>query len=159
MLKKTITYTDYNDIERTEDFYFNLNKAEVAEWNFKNNGSLDIQLQRLLNKGDMEGILKVYKDIILAAYGEKSDDGKRFIKSEQLSKEFSETEAFANLYVDLLSDNGSKIVAFIKGILPKDYQKTLSEMSEDDLKKAAADNNVKVDDNVVKALVDKGNND
>lgn len=159
MLKKTITYTDYNDIERTEDFYFNLNKAEVAEWNFKNNGSLDIQLQRLLNKGDMEGILKVYKDIILAAYGEKSDDGKRFIKSEQLSKEFSETEAFANLYVDLLSDNGAKIVGFIKGILPKDYQKTLSEMSEDDLKKAAADSNVKVDDNVVKALVDKGDND
>lgn len=121
MLKKTIKYTDYNGVEREEDFYFNLSKAEVTEMELSVEGGLSQMLENIVNSKDNKHIIKMFKDIILKAYGEKSEDGKRFIKSEELSKEFSQTEAFSELFVSLAL-NEEDAANFVKGILPADLK-------------------------------------
>ena len=119
MLKKTITYTDYNGTERTEDFYFNLTKAEILEMELSTEGGLQQKIEKIIAAQDMPALSKYFKQIILMSYGEKSPDGKRFIKNEQLREEFSQTEAFSQLYVDLATDD--KIAAeFINGIIPQE---------------------------------------
>ena len=82
MLKKTITYRDYNDNERTEDFYFNLTKAELMEMEMSTTGGLAEMIQRIVSAQDAPAIIKIFKELVLTAYGQKSPDGKRFIKKE-----------------------------------------------------------------------------
>ena len=118
MLKKTITYTDYNDEERKEDFYFNLSKAEIMEMEMGTTGGLTELIKKVMATKDVPSIMKIFKDLILKAYGEKSADGKRFIKSEELSKEFSQTEAYSNLFMELATD-AEKAAEFVNGITPK----------------------------------------
>lgn len=118
MLKKTITYTDYNGTERTEDFYFNLTKAEAMEMELSATGGMQKMIEKLIATQDGKRIVEIFKEIILKAYGEKSDDGKRFIKSKELSDAFSQTEAYSILFMDLATD--AKAAAdFVNGILPK----------------------------------------
>lgn len=117
MLKKTITYTDYNNNERTEDFYFNLTKAEVMEMEMGTAGGMQEFLNRIVAEQDSAKIIEMFKKIILKAYGQKSLDGKRFIKSEELSSEFSQTEAYSDLFMELAT-NADAASAFINGILP-----------------------------------------
>lgn len=119
MLKKTITYTDYNGSERTEDFYFNLNKAEIMEMQMGTTGGLAEMIERIVAAKDAPAIIKIFKDLILKAYGEKSADGKRFIKSEELSLAFAQTEAYSNLYIELATD-ADAASAFVNGIIPAD---------------------------------------
>lgn len=119
MLKKTITYTDYNDNERTEDFYFNLSKAELTEMELSTAGGLAEMIQRIVSTQDAPKIVKVFKDLVLAAYGEKSADGKRFIKTEELREAFSQTEAYSELFMELATD-ADAAAAFVNGIVPKD---------------------------------------
>lgn len=119
MLKKTITYTDYNGTERTEDHYFNLSKAELAEMEMGTAGGLAEMLNRIVAAQDAPAIMKVFKELILKAYGIKSADGKRFIKSEEISTEFVQTEAYSNLFMELITD-ADAIAAFINGIVPAD---------------------------------------
>lgn len=118
MVKKTITYTDYNNVERTEDFYFNLSKAECAEMQLTTEGGLSEKLKAISDAKDQAGIFKFFKELLLKSYGIKSPDGKRFEKSEEISKAFSETEAYSEMFMELGSDD-VKAAAFIKGILPK----------------------------------------
>ena len=126
MLKKTITYTDYNGTERTEDFYFNLTKAEILEMELSTEGGLQQMIEKIIAAQDMPALSKYFKQIILMSYGEKSPDGKRFIKNEQLREEFSQTEAFSQLYVDLATDD--KIAAdFINGIIPQEAAEAAAE--------------------------------
>lgn len=119
MLKKTITYTDYNDNERTEDFYFNLNKAELTEMELSTTGGLAEMIQKIINTQDTPKIVKVFKDLVLAAYGEKSADGKRFVKTEELRESFAQTEAYSELFMELATD-ADAAAAFVNGIVPKD---------------------------------------
>lgn len=119
MLKKTITYTDYNGTERTEDFFFNLNKAELMEMEMSTAGGLAEMIQNIVKANDGPAIMKIFKDIVLKAYGEKSPDGKKFIKSEELSTAFSQTEAYSNLFMELATD-ADVAAAFINGIIPSD---------------------------------------
>lgn len=118
MLKKTITYTDYNGVERTEDFYFNLTKAELSEMELSVNGGMTEWIQQIINTHDNAEILKVFKKIILASYGEKSVDGKRFVKTDELRDSFAQTEAYSELFMELLSDE-QKAASFVNGIIPK----------------------------------------
>ena len=104
MLKKTITYVDYNGTSRTEDYYFNLSKAELLEMELGTAGGMTEALKKISSTKDVPTIAKIFKDMILKAYGEKSPDGKRFIKSEELSTAFSQTEAYSQLYTELLTD-------------------------------------------------------
>lgn len=119
MLKKTITYTDYNGSERTEDFYFNLTKAEVMEMELSTSGGLAELITRIVNAKDAPAIIKIFKDLILKAYGEKSPDGKRFIKSEEISMAFSQTEAYSQLFMELATDDKAA-AAFVNDIVPTD---------------------------------------
>ena len=122
MLKKTITYTDYNGAERTEDFYFNLSKAEITEMEMGVKGGLTETITRIVAAQDSPAIIKIFKDLILKAYGVKSPDGKRFEKSEELSTEFAQTEAYSNLFRELACD-ANKAAEFINGIVPADLAK------------------------------------
>ena len=119
MLKKTITYTDYNGVERTEDKYFNLSKAEIMEMEMSTAGGFAEMVQGIVKAQDAPAIMKIFKDIILKSYGEKSPDGKRFIKSKELSDEFSQTEAYSDLFMELCT-NAEASAAFINGIIPAD---------------------------------------
>ena len=120
MLKKTINYTDYNGMERKEDFYFNLNKAEVAEMELSTEGGLAEMIQKIVSSKDTPSIVKIFKDLILKAYGEKTPDGKRFVKSKELSDTFAQTEAYSELFMELATD-AETASAFVNGIMPTDF--------------------------------------
>ena len=126
MLKKTMTYTDYNGNERTEDFYFNLTKAELTEMQMSENGGMTEFIQKIINEQDSKKIIEMFKSLLLKAYGEKSLDGKRFMKSEELSKAFSETEAYSDLFMELAT-NSKSAAEFINGIIPSDVAKKVAE--------------------------------
>lgn len=119
MLKKTITYTDYNEVERTEDFYFNLTKAEVMEMEMSTAGGLAETIQRIVAAQDAPAIIKIFKDLVLKAYGEKSPDGKRFIKSDAIREAFAQTEAYSILFMELATD-ADAAAKFVNGIVPAD---------------------------------------
>ena len=104
MIKKTITYEDYEGNKHTEDFYFNLSRAEIIKMECGVQGGLTKKLENISKSEDPTLIMPVFDDIILKSYGKKSDDGKRFIKSPELSEEFSQTEAYSELMVELLKD-------------------------------------------------------
>ena len=117
MFKKTITYTDYNDVQRTETFFFNLTKAEVLEMELGTVGGLSAMIQGVIDAKDTPSLIKIFKDLVLKAYGEKSADGKRFIKSPELSEEFAQTEAYSDIFMELAT-NEEAASAFVKGITP-----------------------------------------
>lgn len=119
MLKETIKYTDYNGVERTEDFWFHLSKAELMEWEMGTTGGLTEMIKRIVDAQDAPAIIKIFKELVLKAYGQKSPDGKRFIKSKELATEFSQTEAYSQLFMDLATD-ADKAAAFVNGIMPSD---------------------------------------
>lgn len=118
MLKKTITYTDYNGTERTEDFYFNLNKAEIAEMEMSISGGLTEMINRIIAEQNTPEIIKIFKELILKAYGIKHIDGKRFEKSEAISNAFAQTEAYSELFIEL-GTNAEAAAEFFNGIIPK----------------------------------------
>ena len=117
MLKKTITYTDYNGVERTEDFYFNLTKAELMEMEIGTTGGMADMIKRIVDAKDAPAIIKIFKELVLKAYGEKSADGKRFVKSEEISNGFAQTEAYSQLFMELATD-ADAAAAFVNGIIP-----------------------------------------
>lgn len=125
MLTKKIKYTDYNGTEREETFCFNLTKAELMEMEMSTSGGLAEMIQNIVQTQDAPAIIKVFKDLVLKAYGEKSPDGKRFMKVNDagvpLSIGFSQTEAYSQLFMELATD-ADKAAEFINGIVPKDMQ-------------------------------------
>lgn len=118
MIKKTIEYVDYNGENRKEEFYFNLSKAEVMEMEMSKNGGLSEYIQRIVKSSDNAAIIALFKEIICKAYGEKSLDGKRFIKNKELTDAFVQTEAYSELFMELAT-NADEAAAFVNGIIPK----------------------------------------
>ena len=118
MLKKTITYVDYNDKEQTETFYFDLNEVEATELELSVEGGLSKKLEAIAKSEDKAAMFKFFKELIAKSYGIKSEDGRRFIKSEQISEEFTQTRAYAKLLMELATD-GDKLAAFFNGVIPK----------------------------------------
>lgn len=126
MFKRTIKYTDFDGTDREEDFYFHLSKAELVEMEMSKPGGMEKYITKLVQGLVSEEIIAVFKDMLLKSYGEKSDDGKRFIKSSELSKAFSETEAYSILFYQLITD--AKLASeFINGLIPADLAKDLEE--------------------------------
>ena len=119
MLKKQIKYTDYNGTERDENFWFNLSKAELMDMDLMTPGGFNGMVMKIIAAQDTPSLVTLFKDIIFKAYGEKSADGKRFIKSKELSTAFSQTEAYSNLYMELVT-NTEAAIEFINGNVPKD---------------------------------------
>ena len=118
MLKKTIKYTDYDGNEREEDFYFNLSKAEITEMELSKEGGMSEYIKKISATQNAPELIKLFKEIITKSYGEKSLDGKRFIKNKELTEAFTQTEAYSELFVELAS-NADEAVKFINGIMPK----------------------------------------
>lgn len=118
MLKKTITYTDFNGVERTEDFYFHLTEAEVSNMELDAEGGLANKIQKIVDSKDISKIKDYFQWLVLKSYGEKSDDGRRFMKSEEISKNFSYTQAYSDLWMELITETDAAI-EFVKGIMPK----------------------------------------
>ena len=124
MYKKTITYPDYNGEEIKEDFYFNLTKAEILEMQLEKEGGLAEKIQAIVDSKNVPELIKIFKELILRSYGKKSDDGNRFIKSPELSREFTQTEAYSELFMELATDSDAAS-AFINGIIPANLAKEL----------------------------------
>ena len=118
MLKKTIKYTDYDGNEREEDFYFNLSKAEVTEMELSKEGGMSEYIKKISAAQNAPELIKLFKEIITKSYGEKSLDGKRFIKNKELTEAFIQTQAYSELFVELAS-NADEAVKYINEIMPK----------------------------------------
>ena len=121
MVVEKIKYTDFNGLEREEEFMFNLTEAEITEMELTTDGGLSDSIKKIIAAQDTPEIIKVFKMLLLKSYGEKSADGRRFIKSEKLSEEFSQTNAYSQLFMKLATDDKAA-VAFINGIMPDSMQ-------------------------------------
>jgi hypothetical protein len=133
VLKKTITYTDFNDEEVSEDFFFHLSKAELVELEMSHQGGLSEALKRIVEAEDGKGIVQEFKNIILSAYGQRSSDGKRFIKNQQLREEFESTEAYSTLFIELVT-NTDAAIEFINGVIPSGMAEEAAKLAAVDLK-------------------------
>lgn len=120
MYKKTIEFTDYNDIVRKEDHYFHLNKAEVIKWlTTSGDYTLDKVLERLSTERNGKKIMEIFEDLIHRSYGRKSLDGRKFEKTEEIWNDFYQTEAYSVLFTELVTD-AKKAADFVNRIIPKD---------------------------------------
>lgn len=117
MIKKTMTYTDFDGNERKEDFYFNLTEAEIAEMQMSAEGGLEQMIRQIVDAKDTPAIIKMFKKILLKSYGVKSPDGRYFEKSEDLSRKFSYTQAYSDLFIKLSTDD-KEAIEFVNGIVP-----------------------------------------
>jgi len=136
MHKEEISYTDYNGNPRKETFWFNLSKAEAMELECSVKGGLTEYMKGLVERQDTPGIMEIFKTLIFKSYGEKSTDGRRFIKSKELSKEFSETEAYSQLFMRLSLDH-EEAAKFFNGIVPNDLPKVDANQSTNDIAASA----------------------
>lgn len=118
MYKETITYVDYDGNEWTEDFRFNLSKADLYKLNFKHGGDFEAFLNKLMEDKDYEGMYSLFEEILTSAYGIKSEDGKRFIKSKEISEEFTQTAAYSELIAKLMDDE-NYLINFINEVIPR----------------------------------------
>lgn len=123
MLSKNIKYTDFNGVERSENFLFNLTKAELMEMELGTIGGLSEYIRGIIEAQDTPTIVEIFKKLLLKSYGEKSQDGKRFMKVDDngkpLSTAFSQTEAYSVLFMELATD-ADAAAKFIQGIVPAD---------------------------------------
>lgn len=118
MLKKPITYEDFNGDTVTEDFYFNLSRAELVELELSHEGGLAASIKKIIDAENGSEIISEFKKLILKAYGKKSGDGRRFIKNRQLREEFESSEAYSVLFMELVTDAEAAAV-FVNGIVPQ----------------------------------------
>lgn len=130
MYKKTIKYEDYNGVEREEDFYFNLSKAELMELELGIAGGYTTWVKRIIAAQDIPTLITIFKELLLKTYGEKSADGKRFIKSPELSEAFSQTEAYSIMFMEMAT-NTKAASDFFNGIAPKDSKIDPKELEEE----------------------------
>jgi hypothetical protein len=132
VLKKTIEYLDFEDNLHSEDFYFNLTLAEIAEMELTYEKGLTHHLKRIVATKDGAAIVATFKDILAKSYGVKSDDGKRFMKSPELWEQFLQTNAYSVLFIELVTD-AQKSAAFVVGIVPKEVAKKIAETEENQI--------------------------
>lgn len=114
-----IPYTDYNGVQRNEKHMFNLNQAEMAEMELTTAGGMNETIKAVIEAQDTTALVKIFKDLILKSYGVKTPDGKRFAKSHELSTEFSQTEAYSKLFIELAT-NTEAASTFMNGIISDD---------------------------------------
>lgn len=125
MIKKTITYTDFNGGERTEDFYFHLTKAEITKMEMSVNGGMAERIQRIVSAQDQPAIIEVFEDLIKKSYGVKTPDGRGFVKRKEDLEAFMATEAYSQLFMELATDSDAAS-KFVNGIIPADLSKQIS---------------------------------
>lgn len=142
MLKKTITYEDFNGETTSEDLFFHLSKAELVELEMSHEGGLSASLQKIVDSKDGKAIIAEFKNIILSSYGKKSEDGRRFIKNQTLREEFESSEAYSTLFMELVTDTDAA-VEFINGVIPKGMVEEAERVSQAPTLTAVAENSEK----------------
>lgn len=128
MIKKNVEYTDFNGEKRTETLYFNLTEAELMDMELSEDGGLSERLTKIIENDDKAGLLRFLKEFILNSYGEKSEDGRRFVKNDTIRSEFAQTEAFSKLLMDMLMDEKAA-ADFVNGIVPASLKEYASKMA------------------------------
>ncbi len=136
MLKRSITYTDFNGNEVTEDFFFHLSKAEMVELEMSTPGGLSKKLQEIVEANDGNIIIQTFKDLLLRAYGKRSEDGKRFIKTEEIRQDFQTSEAYSVLFMELVT-NAEAAAEFVNGVVPQGLEGDMEKLVEERRKKEA----------------------
>lgn len=136
MLKKTITYTDFNGEEVSEDFFFHLSKAELVELEMSHTEGLSAALERIIAAQDNKALIAEFKNLILSSYGKKSDDGRRFIKSQELREEFESSEAYSTLFMELVTDTDAAI-DFVQGMIPPGLEELAEQQAQKQAEKPA----------------------
>lgn len=121
MIKQTITYEDFDGNKRTEDHWFHLSKVEMTRMNVSAEGGFTKMVDKIIKANDDKRILEVFEDIIAKSYGERSLDGRRFIKDDELTKAFMQTPAYDALFEKLTTD-ADAAAAFINGIMPQEIK-------------------------------------
>lgn len=149
MLKKIIKYTDFNDMARTQEIYFYLSKKDIQVLNANYDGGLQGQFTKIMNKLDMKALLQTVEDIVLAAYGEKSEDGTKFIKNAKVREDFQYSAAYEALFDELTTgeDAADKFSDFLRKVLPNDVQAQIA--------KAEAEGNVEMPEILAEAIKDQ----
>lgn len=127
MIKKTVTYKDLNGKERTETFYFHYFESEIMDMEMSEEGGLAERIQRIIDAKDQASLLKVIKKFVVDAYGIKSDDGRRFIKSQEVKDAFVECPAYSKIYMELLT-NDELAAEFVNKVVPEDMAAQLAEI-------------------------------
>ena len=118
MLKKTMTTVDFGGTERTEDYYFNLTKAEIMEMELNTEGGFSAMINRIVESKSQLELAQLFKQILCKSYGVLSPDGRKFIKNQAVLDDFMATQAFSDLYIELLEDGGKKAADFFEGVMP-----------------------------------------
>ena len=143
MLKKTITYTDYDGMERTEDFWFNLSKTELTKLDAELPGGVLGVLRKIIDKKDRKALVDFIETLILRSYGEKTLDGKRFAKTPDMAEEFMQTPAYDELFMSILSDTDSQ-TSFINGVIPQSMAKEIEQTDKKQVENALAEQGLHV---------------
>lgn len=143
MLKKTITYTDYDGMERTEDFWFNLSKTELTKLDAELPGGVLGVLRKIIDKKDRKALVDFIETLILRSYGEKTLDGKRFAKTPKMAEEFMQTPAYDELFMSILSDTDSQ-TSFINGVIPQSMAKEIEATDKKQVENALAEQGLHV---------------
>lgn len=143
MLKKTITYTDYDGMERTEDFWFNLSKTELTKLDAELPGGVLGVLRKIIDKKDRKALVDFIETLILRSYGEKTLDGKRFVKTPNMAEEFMQTPAYDELFMSILSDTDSQ-TSFINGVIPQSMAKEIEQTDKKQVENALAEQGLHV---------------
>ena len=143
MLKKTITYTDYDGMERTEDFWFNLSKTELTKLDAELPGGVLGVLRKIIDKKDRKARVDFIETLILRSYGEKTLDGKRFVKTPDMAEEFMQTPAYDELFMSILSDTDSQ-TSFINGVIPQSMAKEIEQTDKKQVENALAEQGLHV---------------
>lgn len=125
MIKKTVTYKDLNGKERTETFYFHYFESEIMDMEMSEEGGLAERIQRIIDAKDQASLLKVIKKFVIDAYGVKSDDGRRFTKSQEVKDAFVECPAYSKIYMELLT-NDELAAEFVNKVVPEDMADKLA---------------------------------
>lgn len=127
MLAKTIKFTDYDGNAREETHYFHMNESELTKWLVTTGeATIDKVLLRLTKERNGKEIINIFETLLRAAYGKKSDDGRRFMKSEEIWNDFYQTEGYSELFMELISD-GAKTAAFVNAIMPENVKKEVQD--------------------------------
>ena len=149
MLKKTITFKDFNDNEVSEDHHFHLSQAELVELEMSHKGGLSDALQKIIDAEDGKAIMAEFKNIILSSYGKRSEDGRRFVKNQQLREEFESSEAYSALFMELILET-DKAIEFVNGIVPGDLTEKVGKLTSADLSVVPKDEETATDLRIVR---------
>lgn len=131
MVIKKIKYKDFNGVEREEEFMFNLTEAEITEMELMTEGGLSDSIKKIIAAQNTPQIIETFKNLLLKSYGQKSADGRLFIKNEKLTEEFTQTNAYSQFFMELATDDKAAI-AFINGIIPESMRERVAEVGSDD---------------------------